>query len=97
MIFDRLGVKEVSLRINGQQETSEDIQLDYDNNHIARVYHRMLSFMARDQNFDTGLQISPLDFKNLYPIYYFSLEHLDFNETIRCRHTLQGSYSPRWC
>ena len=37
----------------------------------------MLSHMARDQNVDTGLQISQLDFKNLYPIYYFSLEHLD--------------------
>ena len=33
--------------------------------------------MGRDQNVDTGLQISQLDFKNLYPIYYFSLEHLD--------------------
>jgi hypothetical protein len=77
MIFDRLGVSEVSLRINGQQEPSEDIQLNYGNNQIARVYHRMLSYMGRDQNVDTGLQISQLDFKNLYPIYYFSLEHLD--------------------
>jgi hypothetical protein len=33
--------------------------------------------MGRDQNVDTGLQISQLDFKTLYPIYYFSLEHLD--------------------
>ena len=33
--------------------------------------------MGRDQNVDTGLQISQHDFKNLYPIYYFSLEHLD--------------------
>ena len=48
MIFDKLGVSEVSLRINGQQEPSEDIQLDYNNNYIARVYHRMLSFMGRD-------------------------------------------------
>jgi len=77
MIFDQLGVRDVSLRINGQQEPTEDIQLDYDANHIARAYHRMLSFMGRDQNVDTGLQISQLDFKNLYPIYYFSLEHLD--------------------
>jgi len=77
MIFDQLGVSEVSLRINGQQEPSEDIQLDYGNNQIARVYHRMLSYMGRDQNVDTGLQISQLDFKSLYPIYYFSLEHLD--------------------
>ena len=37
MIFDRLGVREVSLRRNGQQEPSEDIQLDYDSNHIAHV------------------------------------------------------------
>ena len=42
MIFDQLCVKEVSLRINRQQELSEDIQLDYDSNHIARVYHRMV-------------------------------------------------------
>jgi hypothetical protein len=77
MIFDKLGVTEVSLRINGQQEPKEDIQLDFNNNHIARVYHRMLSYMGRDQNVDTGLQISQLDFKSLYPIYYFSLEHLD--------------------
>ena len=77
MIFDQLRVSEVSLRINGQQEPSEDIQLDYNSNHIARVYHRMLSYMGRDQNVDTGLQISQLDFKSLYPIYYFSFEHLD--------------------
>ena len=77
MIFDQLGVSEVSLKINGQQEPSEDIQLDYGNNQIARVYHKLLSFMGRDQNVDTGLQISQLDFKSLYPIYYFSLEHLD--------------------
>jgi hypothetical protein len=77
MIFDQLGVSEVSLKINGQQEPSENIQLDYNNNQIARVYHRLLSFMGRDQNVDTGLQISQLDFKSLYPIYYFSLEHLD--------------------
>jgi len=77
MIFDKLGVSEVSLRINGQQEPTEDVQLDYEHNQIARVYHRMLSYMGRDQNVDTGLQISQLDFKNLYPIYYFSLEHLD--------------------
>ena len=77
MIFDRLGVSEVSLRINGQQEPTEDIQVDYNQNHVARVYHRMLSYMGRDQNVDSGLQISQLDFKSLYPIYYFSLEHLD--------------------
>jgi len=77
MIFDQLGINDVSLRINGQQEPSVDIQLDYNINHIARVYHRMLSFMGGDQNVDTGLQISQLDFTRLYPIYYFSLEHLD--------------------
>ena len=38
----------------------------------------MLSFMSRDQHVHTGLQISQLDFKSLYPIYYFSLEHLDW-------------------
>ena len=69
MIFDQLGVTDVSLRINGQQEPSEDIQLNYGQNHIARVYHRMLSYMGRDQNVDTCLQISQLDFKSLYPIY----------------------------
>ena len=77
MIFDQLGVSEVSLRINGQQEPTEVVQLNYDNNHVARVYHKMLSFMGRDQNVDTGLQISQIDFTKLYPIYYFSLEHLD--------------------
>ena len=77
MVFEKLSVSEVSLKINGQQEPSEDIQLNYDNNQIARVYHRMLSYMGRDQNVDTDLQISQLEFKNFYPIYYFSLEHLD--------------------
>ena len=69
MIFDLLHVTDVSFRINGQQEPTEDIQLDYGQNQIARVYHRILSFMGRDQNVDTGLQISQLDFKNFYPIY----------------------------
>ncbi len=77
MIFDKLGVSEVSLRINGQQEPAEIVQLDYNNNDVARVYHRILSFMGRDQNVDTGLQISQIDFEKHYPIYYFSLEHLD--------------------
>jgi hypothetical protein len=77
MIFDNLGVSEVSLRINGHQEPSEDILLNFDQNHVARAYHRLMSFIGRDQNIDTGLQISQLDFTTLYPIYYFSLEHLD--------------------
>ncbi|KAL3885680.1 hypothetical protein ACJMK2_025727 [Sinanodonta woodiana] len=37
----------------------------------------MLSFMGRYQNVDTGLQISQHHFRKLYPIFYFSLEHLD--------------------
>jgi hypothetical protein len=77
MVFDLLGVSEVSLRINGHQEPSEDILLNFEQNHVARAYHRLMSFMGRDQNIDTGLQISQLDFTTLYPIYYFSLEHLD--------------------
>ena len=62
MIFDQLHVTDVSLRINGQQEPTEDIQLNYSQIQIARVYHRILSFMGRDQKVDTGLQISQLDF-----------------------------------
>ncbi len=77
MTFDRLGVAEVSLRINGHQEPSEDILLNFDQNSVARAYHRLMSFMGRNQNVDTGLQISQRDFTTLYPIYYFSLEHLD--------------------
>ena len=42
MIFDQLEVSEVSLRINGEQEPSESIRLNYEINNIARVYHRML-------------------------------------------------------
>ncbi len=57
--------------------TIEDILLNFDHNHVARAYHRLMTFMGRDQNVDTGLQISQLDFTTLYPIYYFSLEHLD--------------------
>jgi acyl-CoA synthetase (AMP-forming)/AMP-acid ligase II len=68
MIFDQLGVSEVSLRINGHQEPSEDILLNFEQNHVARAYHRLMSFMGRDQNIDTGLQISQLDFTTLYPI-----------------------------
>jgi len=33
--------------------------------------------MGCDNNVDTGLQISQLDFRTRYPIYYFSLEHRD--------------------
>jgi hypothetical protein len=71
MLFDKLGVSEVSLRINGHQEPSEDILLNFDQNHVARAYHRLMTFMGRDQNVDTGLQISQLDFIRLYPIITF--------------------------
>jgi hypothetical protein len=77
MIFDKIGVTEVSLEINGKQEPTDKIKLNFDQNHVARAYHKLLSFMGRDQNVDTGLQISQHDFRTLYPIYYFSLEHLD--------------------
>ncbi len=77
MIFDKLDVSEVSLRINVHQEPSEDILLNFDQNHVARAYHRLMTFMGCDQNIDTGLQISQLDFTTQYPIYYFLLEHLD--------------------
>ncbi len=60
MIFDSLGVSEVSLRINGHQEPSEDIVLNFDQNHVARAYNRLMTFMGRDQNVATGLQILQL-------------------------------------
>ena len=80
MIFDQCGVSEVSLRISNQQEPTENPILDETTNQISRVYHRLWSYMGRDQNVDTGLQISQLDFKTLYPIYYFSLQHLDLSK-----------------
>jgi hypothetical protein len=80
MIFDQCGVSEVSLRISNQQEPAENLILNYAENQIGRVYHRLWSFMGRDQNVDTGLQISQLDFQTLYPIYYFSLQHLDLSK-----------------
>ncbi|KAL3875391.1 hypothetical protein ACJMK2_033344 [Sinanodonta woodiana] len=42
MIFDQLHVNNVSLKINGQQEPTEEIQLNYSQNQIARTYHRIL-------------------------------------------------------
>ncbi|KAL3888029.1 hypothetical protein ACJMK2_000412 [Sinanodonta woodiana] len=80
MIFDNCDVTEVSLRIRNQQEPAENLIMNYDNNQIGRVYHRLWSFMGRYQNIDTGLQISQRDFKTLYPIYYFSLNHLDLSK-----------------
>ena len=80
MIFDKWDVTEVSLRISNQQEPAENLIFDCSDNRIGRVYHRLWSFMGRDQNVDTGLQISQLDFQNLYPIYYFSLQHLDLSK-----------------
>jgi hypothetical protein len=77
MVFDTLAVTEVSLRINGHQEPAEEVTLNFGQNKVARAYHRLMSFMGRDLNVDTGLQISQRDFTTLYPIYYFSLEHLD--------------------
>ena len=55
MIFDQCDVSEVSLRISNQQEPAENLILNYAENQIGRVYHRLWSFMGRDQNIDTGL------------------------------------------
>ena len=63
----KFGVSELSLRINGQQEPSEDNLLFFEQNHVARAYHRLMRLMGRDQNLDTGLQISQLDFTTYYP------------------------------
>ena len=80
MTFDRLGVSRVSLRVNGHDEPSEAIDIDYAHNKFARVYQRLASYMAHDQNVDTGMQISQREFYSLYPIYYFSLEHMDLTK-----------------
>ena len=80
MIFDKFGATEVSLRISNQQEPVENLIFNYADNQIGRVYHRLWSFMGRDQNVDTGLQISQLDFQDWYPIYYFLLQHLDLSK-----------------
>jgi len=80
MIFDQCGVSEVSLRISNQQESAENLLFDYNLNQMGWIYHRLWSYMGRDQNIDTGLQISQFDFKRLYPIYYFSLQHLDLSK-----------------
>ena len=71
MMFDTLDVLEVSLRINGHQEPAKEIKLNFEHNTIARAYHRLMSFVGRDLNVDSGLQISQKEFTSLYPIYYF--------------------------
>ena len=48
----------------------------FEQNSVARAYHRLMSFMGRDQNVDTGLQISQRDFTNVVSdLLFFAATH----------------------
>ena len=74
MIFDNLGLSDIHVLLNNERHPLSDLNINFAEKRYTRAYKMLLDYMGRDQNVDTGLQISIADFKSLYPIYHFDLE-----------------------
>lgn len=74
MIFDNFSLTDIHVLLNNERFPLSDLSLNFNQRRYMRAYKMLLEFMGRDQNVDTGLQISSEDFRTLYPIYHFDLE-----------------------
>ena len=74
MIFDNLGLTDIHVLLNNERHPLSDLNINFEQRRFTRAYKMLLEFMGRDQNIDTGLQISLEDFRTLYTIYHFDLE-----------------------
>ena len=75
LVFDNLDLREISLTHGTQRYPLSSLDLNYAEGRYSRAYGWLLDFKGRDQDVDTGLQVSAREFASLYPIYHFNLEH----------------------
>lgn len=75
VIFDTLSANEVRLVYGGRMYPQSSTRIDYAQKRYSRVYGWLLDFMGRDQDVNSGLQLSYEDFGKIAPIYHFDLEY----------------------
>ena len=73
-VFDALDLQQIHIAINSKRFPTSDLNLDFNGRRYGRAYKMLLDFAGRDQNVDTGMQVTLSDFRTLYPIYHFNLE-----------------------
>lgn len=69
-IFDHCNVQSMSVFLNGEAYPRTDYDLDIENNRFARVFEDFLKFCV---NYKGHCNITPSEWKNLYPFYVFDL------------------------
>lgn len=74
MIFDALTLSDIHLKLNATRVPVSDLDMNFAERRFQRAYKMLADYMGRDQDVDTGFQISCEDFRTLYPIYHFDLE-----------------------
>ena len=50
--------------------------IEYEEEFKERIFHDMIDFRYRANNYDSGVQLQTANFTNLYPIIYFDLRNL---------------------
>jgi len=58
-----------------QYGTSFYSELDYDYNKKLRIYHDLINFRYRQNDYNSGVQLQIANFEKLYPIIYFDLRN----------------------
>ena len=56
-------------------------ELDYDENFKLRILNDLMNYRYRKNDYNTGVQLQPNNFKDLYPILYFDLRENKDNMT----------------
>ena len=74
MIFDALSLTDIQIRLIAVRVPQSDLDVNFAERRFQRAYKMLSDYLGRDQNVDTGTQISAEDFRTLYPIYHFDLE-----------------------
>ena len=56
-------------------------ELDYDENFKMRILNDLMNYRYRKNDYNTGVQLQPNNFKDLYPVLYFDLRENKDNMT----------------
>ena len=56
-------------------------ELDYDENFKLRILNDLMNYRYRKNDYNTGVQLQPNNFKDLYPVLYFDLRENKDNMT----------------
>jgi hypothetical protein len=77
-VFDFLGMRSIQVRLNNKIFPAFEYKFESNTDiGVARAYNALMNAAYKMHGSDEGSLITPNQWKNLYPIYYFDLTHQD--------------------